>query len=63
MMVGSRFSVGAPPPTSVPAELVTRMREVESDLSDEDKTRKRWTLTWLEGRPVVTLDEGPSLRG
>jgi hypothetical protein len=30
---------------------------------DEEKASKRWTLTWLEGKPIVELDNGPTLRG
>lgn len=63
MMVGGRFAVGAQPPRGVSAELIEQIREVESTLSNEDKASKRWTLTWLEGRAVVALDDGPVLRG
>jgi hypothetical protein len=27
-----------------------------------DTAAWRWTLTWLEGRPIVELDDGTTLR-
>jgi hypothetical protein len=35
---------------------------VEIDLASVDTTGWRWTLTWLEGRPVAELDDGTTLR-
>lgn len=58
MMLGSRFSVGAPLPRGLSAELEADVRRVEATLSEEERTHLRWTLTWLEGRPVLTLDNG-----
>lgn len=57
-MVGSRFSVGSDIPTSIPQALHAEIRLVETGLSEKDKATLRWTLTWLEGRPLVTLDNG-----
>jgi hypothetical protein len=36
------------------------IRSVESEISrlSVDATEWRWTLTWLEGRPVCELDDG-----
>ena len=62
MQLGSRFSVGTPP-SSLPAELTQRIAEVERGLSDEERSTLRWTLTWLENRPVVELDNAVVLRG
>ena len=56
MMVGSRFSVGADIPTAIPQDLHTDIRAVEETLTDDERQTLRWTLTWLEGRPIVTLD-------
>lgn len=61
MMVGGRFDVGSTP-KGLSEELVTRMRDAEESLSPEERATKRWTLTWLEGRVTVTLDDGPSFR-
>lgn len=62
MQVGSRFSVGQTP-RAIPAELASKIGEVESALSDDERASLRWTLTWLENRPVVELDNGVVLRG
>jgi hypothetical protein len=61
MMVGSRFSVGADIPPSIPQALHTEIREIEDRLTDDERATLRWTLTWLEGRPVVTLDNGTQI--
>jgi hypothetical protein len=58
MMVGSRFSVGADIPSAIPSSLHAEIRAVEDALSDDERSSLRWTLTWLEGRPIVTLDNG-----
>jgi hypothetical protein len=58
MMVGSRFSVGADIPRAIPEGLHDQIRAVENTLSDEEKKVLRWTLTWLEGQPIITLDNG-----
>jgi len=39
------------------------METIEAALNDEERVTLRWTLTWLENRPVVTLDNGVTLRG
>ena len=62
MQLGSRFSVGKTP-RAIPAELAARIQEVEDSLSDEERASLRWTLTWLENRAVVELDNGVILRG
>lgn len=61
MILGSRFSVGGQLPRGLSTELEAQLREVEASLSDEERSRLRWTLTWLEGRPVLTLDNGVRL--
>jgi len=63
MQLGTRWSVGAEPPRRLPEEFVARIREVEAGLSAADAASMRWTLTWLEGRPVAELDDGTTLRG
>jgi len=35
---------------------------VESELDGVDTSAWRWTLTWLEGRPVAELDDGTTIR-
>jgi len=57
MQLGSRFSVGQAP-SSLPEALKERIAAVEASLTEEDRASLRWTLTWLEGRPIVELDNG-----
>jgi hypothetical protein len=42
----------------LPDGLLEQIAEVESTLTEHEHTSLRWTLTWLEGRPVVELDNG-----
>jgi len=62
MQLGSRFSIGQAP-RSLPAGLLEEIDRVESGLNETQRARLRWTLTWLEGRPVVELDNGIRLDG
>ena len=62
MQLGGRFSVGQAP-TSLPQALREQIADIEATLGANEVTTLRWTLTWLEGRPVVELDDGPVLRG
>ena len=67
MQLGTRWSVGADAPASLPAAVTAAVREVETELAaidapGFDPAQWRWTLTWLEGRPVVELDDGTSIR-
>ena len=55
MRLGSRFSVGDAP-TTLPPVLLEQIAQVEATLSPEEKATLRWTLTWLENRPLVELD-------
>lgn len=62
MQLGTRWSVGSEPPASLPDAVVAEVRRVEAELSGVDTSTWRWTLTWLEGRPVVELDDGTVIR-
>lgn len=62
MQLGGRFSVGQAP-ASLPQPLRDEIAAIEATLSSDAATTLRWTLTWLEGRPVVELDDGRVLRG
>jgi hypothetical protein len=62
MQLGTRWALGATPPDRLPAAMVEAVAEVEAELVDADTADWRWTLTWLEGRPVVELDDGTTLR-
>ena len=62
MELGTRWTVGGEPPTRLSADVHAAIRAVEGDLLGFDTTNWRWTLTWLEGRPVVQLDDGTTIR-
>lgn len=62
MQLGTRWEVGAEPPARLPDSVVAAIATVEIELAGVDTTGWRWTLTWLEGRPVVELDDGTTLR-
>ena len=56
MQLGTRWNVGAATPPRLDDDFVTVIRQVEARYSGEDTAQWRWTLTWLEGRPVAELD-------
>lgn len=61
MQLGTRWSVGVQPPAAVPAALRSQIAVVEERLSAgqlANQPTPRWTLTWLEGRPIAELDTG-----
>ena len=60
MQLGTRWTVGAEPPARLPQEVAAAIRDVETGLGNRPDWR--WTLTWLEGRPVVELDDGTTIR-
>ena len=62
MQLGTRWSVGDTPPAILPAAVLAAIIVCEAELIGVDTTAWRWTLTWLEGKPVVQLDNGTTLR-
>ena len=60
MQLGTRWTSGDEPPTAVPAALARGIHSVDEAIPDDDlgQPRPRWTLTWLEGRPIAELDTG-----
>jgi hypothetical protein len=60
MQLGTRWSVGEATATGLPEVVVAAVRAVEDELRAEDVDARdwRWTLTWLERRPVIELDDG-----
>jgi hypothetical protein len=62
MQLGTRWAVGDAAPDRLPVEMLAAVAEVETELDEVDTAGWRWTLTWLEGRPVVQLDDGTTLR-
>ena len=53
---------GPDPVAPFPAALAERS-QVEESLTEDERATLRWTLTWLENRPIVELDNGVVLRG
>jgi hypothetical protein len=62
MQLGTRWAVGAATPERLTPPVVLAIRDVEAQLAEVDTSQWRWTLTWLEGRPVVELDDGTTIR-
>ncbi|MFZ2963965.1 MAG: hypothetical protein WA006_04690 [Rhodoglobus sp.] len=60
MQLGTRWNVGGEPPARLPEPVVAAVRGVEAEIGE--RPGWRWTLTWLEGRPVVELDDGTAIR-
>lgn len=60
MQLGTRWTAGQQPPAAVPASLHAQIAAVERDLPHDalGAAAPRWTLTWLERRPVAELDTG-----
>jgi hypothetical protein len=61
MQLGTRWDVGATPPARLDAEVLAAIAEVEAGLAPDARAGLRWTLTWLEGRPVAELDDGTTV--
>lgn len=64
MLIGTRWPVGGEPPQSVPLAMRAAIDDEERTLVElgADTSTWRWTLTWLEGLPVVELDDGTVIR-
>ncbi|WP_405372773.1 MULTISPECIES: hypothetical protein [unclassified Microbacterium] len=64
MQLGTRWTSGDQPPTAVPAILHEEIAAVDRSIGDDQlgQPRPRWTLTWLEGRPVAELENGVVVR-
>lgn len=64
MQLGTRWAVGDSPPENLPEVVLHAVSTVEEDLRalDTNVTAWRWTLTWLEKKPVIELDDGTVIR-
>jgi hypothetical protein len=62
--LGTRWMLGAPQPAGLPAVVGAAIRSVEAELAeaDTDTAGWHWTLTYLEGQPIVDLDDGTRIR-
>ena len=60
MRIGTRWGVGAEPPSTLHHGIRQAIRDEEQTLEElgADTADWGWTLTYLEGEPVVTLDDG-----
>lgn len=55
MQLGTRWSMGAEPPARLSEQVVAAIFGVEGNDVAPSPDR-RWTLTWLEGRPIAELE-------
>lgn len=64
MQLGTRWDVGDEPPASLSDDMARAIARVEAELEADgiDASNWRWTLTWLERRPVAELDDGTVVR-
>lgn len=64
MQLGTRWALGGTPPSGLPQVVEIAVKAVEEDLNgvDTDTSDWRWTLTWLESKPVIELDDGTVIR-
>ena len=64
MQLGTRWAVGAESPSRLPEAVRAAVRTVEAELADDDQDTAGWgwTLTYLEGAPIVDLDDGTRIR-
>lgn len=60
MQLGTRWTSGDEPPAAVPASIRAEIAAVDTSIPNDELglPRPRWTLTFLEGRPVAELDTG-----
>lgn len=60
MQLGTRWTSGDEPQKAVPEALRHGIRSVDETIPADQlgQPRPRWTLTWLEGRPIAELDTG-----
>ncbi len=60
MQLGTRWTAGGEPPAALPAAMREQIAAVEAILPADNlgQPAPRWTLTWLEGKPIAQLDTG-----
>jgi hypothetical protein len=64
VQLGTRWAVGAAAPDRIPEPVRAAVRTVEEELAQSDVATSGWgwTLTYLEGRPIVDLDDGTRIK-
>ncbi len=64
MQLGTRWPAHNPAPQQLDVAVKEAVAEVERELANltQDTSSWYWTLTYLENRPVVQLDDGTTIR-
>ena len=64
MRLGTRWAVGAAAPATLPDTIRAAVAAVEEELDATGQATSGWgwTLTYLEDRPIVDLDDGTRIR-
>ncbi|MGK9147287.1 hypothetical protein KXS11_06645 [Plantibacter flavus] len=64
MQLGTRWLVGDEAPATLPDTVREAITAEEQELREQgvDAATWRWTLTWLERRAVVELDDGTTIK-
>ena len=64
MQLGTRWAAHTPAPQNLDDNVKDAVAEVERELTalKQDTSTWFWTLTYLENRPVVQLDDGTTIR-
>ena len=64
MQLGTRWRLGAVSPERLPQPMRAAIRTVEAELDGTGQPTDgwAWTLTYLEGKPLVDLDDGTRIR-
>jgi hypothetical protein len=64
MQLGTRWAAHTPEPQNLPDNVKKAIADVELELAGlpDETSAWYWTLTYLENRPVVQLDDGTTIR-
>lgn len=64
MQMGTRWPVFGEAPAGLPEVVVHAVGAVEEELTALEIVTDtwRWTLTWLENKPEIELDDGTTIR-
>ncbi len=63
MQLGTRWAITQTPPQSLSPEVIAAIVEVERELHGLRINTENWfwTLTYLENKPIVQLDDGTTI--
>lgn len=64
MQLGTSWPAHTPAPQQLDSAVKDAVAEVEREVSglEQDTSTWYWTLTYLENKPVVQLDDGTTIR-